>query len=106
MGNQKETELEVQDSDGARIGDSTPSRSNGRSSVNRSACRYRGYKVLGIMLLWLVVLAEASLGEAIATTLAGAALAATAAGVGATVNYWAAMADETTGYLRVLSKKR
>ena len=56
------------------------------------------------MLLWPVVPTEASPGGA--TTLAGAALAATAAGVGAAVNYWAAMENETTGDLRALSKGR
>ena len=56
------------------------------------------------MLIWLVVPAEASPGGA--TALAGAAAAATAAGVGAAVNYWAAMEDETTGDFKVLTKGR
>ena len=53
-------------------------------------------------MLWLVVPAEAGSGGAPA--LAGAALTATAAGVGAAVNYWAAMEDETAGDIKVLSK--
>ena len=54
------------------------------------------------MLLWLVVPAEATTGGA--TALGGAAVAAAAAGVGAAVNYWATMEDETTGDLKVLTK--
>jgi hypothetical protein len=34
----------------------------------------------------------------------GAALAATAVGVGAAANYWAAMEDETAGDIKVLAK--
>ena len=62
--------------------------------------------MIGVMLLWLVVPAEATTGEA--TTLGGAAVAAAAAGVGAlaAVNYWAAMQDETTGDLKVLTKEK
>ena len=99
MGNQKGAELEVQNSKGTGIGGSPLFRSSERSSVTRGACWYRGYKALGIMLLWLVVRAEVSPDGA--TTLAGAAVDATAAGVGEAVNYWAAMEDETTGDLRV-----
>ena len=58
--------------------------------------------MLGVVLLWLVVPSEAASGGA--TALAGAAMAATAAGVGAAVNYWAAMEDETAGDVKVLSK--
>ena len=49
-----------------------------------------------------MVPAEAASGGV--SALAGAALAATAAGVGAAVNYWAAMEDETAGDIKVLSK--
>ena len=56
----------------------------------------------GAVLLWLVVPTEAASGGA--TTLAGAAVAATAAGVGAAANYWAATEDETAWSINVLSK--
>ena len=93
-------ELEVQNSEGAGTGGSTPV----RSSVSRGACWRRGHKVLVVMLLWMVVPIEAATGGA--TILVGTAVAAAAAGVGAAVNYWAAMEDETTGDLKVLSKGR
>ena len=48
-----------------------------------------------------MVPAEATSGGA--TTPAGA-VTATAAGVGAAVNYWAAMKDEAAGNIKVLSK--
>ena len=92
----------MQKSEKAGIGGDTPVRSSGRSSVDKGVCWCRGHKVLGVMLLWLVVPVEASPGGA--TTLAGAAVAATAAGVGAAVNYWAAIEDETTGDFKVLTK--
>ena len=88
--------------EGAGTGSSTPTRSSNRSSVSKGVCWRRGYRVLGVVLLWLVVPAKAASGGA--SALAGAALAATAAGVGAAVNYWAAMEDETAGDIKVLSK--
>ena len=45
-GNQMRAELEVQNSEGAGVGGSTPVRSSGRSSVSRSACWCRGHNVL------------------------------------------------------------
>ena len=70
--------------------------------MSKGVCWRRGYRVLGVVLMWLVVPAEAASGGV--SALAGAALAATAAGVGAAVNYWAAMEDETAGDIKVLSK--
>ena len=90
--------------EGVGIGGSIPVRSSGRSNVSRGACWCRGHTALGVMLLWLVVPAEASPGGA--TALEGAAAAATAARVGAAVNYWAAMEDETTGDSNVLANGR
>ena len=46
--------------------------------------------------------AEATTGGA--SVLGGAAAAAAAAGLGAAVNYWATMEEETTGDLRMLTK--
>ena len=71
--------------------------------MSRGVCWCRGHRVLAILLLWLVVPAEAASGGA--TALAEAAVAATAAGVVA-VNHWATMEDETTGDIKVLSKGR
>ena len=70
--------------------------------MSKGVCWRRGYRVLGVVLLWLVVPAEATSGGA--SALEGAALATTAAGIGAAVNYWAAMEDETAGDIKVLSK--
>ena len=50
----------------------------------------------------MVVPVEAASGGA--TALAGVAMAATAVGMGAAVNCWAAMEDETAGDIEVLSK--
>ena len=75
--------LEVQNLEGAGTGSSTPTRSSNRSSVSKGVCWRRGYRVLGVVLLWLVVPAEATSGGA--SALEGAALAATAAGIGAAV---------------------
>ena len=58
--------------------------------------------MLVVMLLWLVAPAEATVGGS--TVLGGVPVAAAAARVGATVNYRAAMEDETTWDLQVLSK--
>ena len=94
--------LEVQNLE--EVGGSTPARSSGRSSVCGAACWRRGQKVLVVLLIWLVAPTEATTGGA--TTLGGAAVAAAPAGLalGAAVNYWAAMEEETTGDLRVLTK--
>ena len=100
MSEQLMTEQEVQNPEEA--GGSTPARSSGRSSVSGDACWRRGQKVLVVMLIWLVAPAEATTGGA--TVLGGAAVVAAAAGVGAAVNYWAPMEDETVGDLSVLTK--
>ena len=54
------------------------------------------------MLIWLVAPVEATTDGA--AVLGGAAVAA--AGVGTTVNYWAAMEDETAGDTSVLTKRK
>ena len=100
---QERAELEVQKLEGAGTDSNTPARSSNRSNVSMGVCWCRGYSVLGVVVLWLVVPTEAASGGA--TALAGAAVAATAAGVGAAVNYWAAMENETAGNIKVLSKR-
>ena len=61
--------------EGAGTGSNTPARSSNISNVSRGACWCRGYRVLGVVLLWLVVPTEVDSDGA--TTLAGAAMAAT-----------------------------
>ena len=56
-----------------------------------------------MLLVWLVVPAEAA-GAAQAAGGVAAVVAAAAAGASTVLNYWAAMEDETTGDLKVLTK--